>query len=108
MITIDANVGGGEKGINVDAGRGEYRDVGGGEERDVGGGEEEKDGNPNNEDDNDKWFTDFSCMGKEVEVEVEIDGYHSEELKTLISSDDEDEDVDKVYPQYNESNRVAE
>ena len=31
LITIDADVGGGEKGINVDAGRGEYRDVGGGE-----------------------------------------------------------------------------
>ena len=61
LITIDANVGGGEKGINVNAGAGEQRDVGGGEERDVvgeqkdvGGGEEENVGNPNNEDDNDE------------------------------------------------------
>ena len=54
LITIDADVGGGEKGINVD--------VGGGEEKDVGGGEEENVGNPNDEDDNDKdeWFTNFS------------------------------------------------
>ena len=47
-------------------------------------------------------------MRKEDEVEVETNGYHSEELKNLISSDDEDEDVDKVYPQYNESSRVGE
>ena len=39
LITIDADVGGGEKGINVDVGGGEERDVGGGEEKDVGGGE---------------------------------------------------------------------
>ena len=29
MVTIDADVGGGEKGINVDVGGGEERDVGG-------------------------------------------------------------------------------
>lgn len=39
LITIDADVGGGEKGINVDVGGDEERDVGGGEEKDVGGGE---------------------------------------------------------------------
>ena len=33
--------------------------------------------------------------------------YHSEELKNPISSDDEDEDVDKVYSQYNESSQVG-
>ncbi|KAH1203707.1 hypothetical protein GmHk_17G049870 [Glycine max] len=78
------------------------------EERDVGGDEEEKVGNPNDEDDNDEdeWFTDFSCTRKEIEFET--DGYHSKELKNPISSDDEDEDVDKVYPQYNESSRVGE
>ena len=38
LVTIDANVGGGEKGINVD--------VGGGEEKDVG--------NPDDEYDNDE------------------------------------------------------
>ena len=113
LITIDADVSGGKKGINVDTGAGEQRDVGGeerdvgaGEQRDVGGGEEEKVGNPNNEDDNDEWFTDFSSMRKEVEVET--DDHHSEELKNLISSDDEYEDVDKVYPRYNESSRVGE
>jgi len=78
---------GGEKGINVDVGGGEERDVGGGEEKDVGG-DEEKFGNPNDEDDNDEdeWFIDFSCMRKEVEVEVEfeIDGYHSEEFKNPL------------------------
>ena len=46
-------------------------------------------------------------MRKEVEVEFETDGYHSEELKNLISSDDEDEDVDKVYSQYTESSQVG-
>ena len=40
LVTIDANVGGGEKGINVD--------VGGGEEKDVG--------NPDDEYDNDEWY----------------------------------------------------
>ncbi|KAL5158550.1 hypothetical protein HKD37_15G042996 [Glycine soja] len=74
----EEDVGGGEKGINVD--------VGGDEERDVGGDEGEK----------------------EVEVEFETDGYHSEELKNPINSDDEDEDVDKVYPQYKESSRLGE
>ena len=47
-------------------------------------------------------------MRKEVEVEFETDGYHSEELKNPINSDDEDEDVDKVYPQYKESSRLGE
>jgi len=91
LITIDADVSGGKKGINVDTGAGEQRDVGGeerdvgaGEQRDVGGGEEEKVGNPNNEDDNDEWFTDFSYMRKEVEVEVETDGYHLEEFKNQL------------------------
>ena len=92
--------------VKRDAGAGEQRDAGAGEETDVGGGEEEKVGNPNNEDDNDEWFTDFSSMRKEVEVET--DDHHSEELKNLISSDDEYEDVDKVYPRYNESSRVGE
>ena len=39
LITIDADVSGGKKGINVDTGAGEQRDVGG-EERDVGAGEQ--------------------------------------------------------------------
>ena len=69
-----------------------------GEQRDDGASEEEK------EADNEEWFTDFSCMRNEVEVE--IDGYHSEELKTPISSDDED--VDDVYPQYSQSSGVGE
>jgi len=110
LVTIDADVDGGEKGINVDVSGGEERDVGGGEEKDVGGDEEEKVGNPDDEDDNDEdeWFIDFSCMRKEVEVEFETDGYHLEELKNPIISDDEDEDVHKVYPQYNESSRFGE
>ncbi|KAL5147829.1 hypothetical protein HKD37_06G017427 [Glycine soja] len=104
------DVGGGEKGINVDVGGGEERDVGGGEEKDVGGDEEENVGNPDDEDDNDDdmWFTDFFCMRKKIEVEYETYGYHLEELKNPISSDDEDEDVHKVYPQYNESSRFGE
>ena len=47
-------------------------------------------------------------MRKEVEVEYETDDYHLEELKNPISSDDEDEDVHKVYPQYNESSWFGE
>ena len=68
----------------MDVSGGEERDVGGGEEKDVGGDEEEKVGNPNDEDDNDEdeWFTDFSCTRKEVEFET--DGYHSEELKNPL------------------------
>ena len=70
LITIDADVGGGEKGINVDVGGGEERDVGGGEEKDVGGDEEEKVGNLDDEDDKDEdeWFTNFSCMRKMLVV----------------------------------------
>ena len=107
LITIDADVGGGEREVgageqkDIDAGEqrdadaveqrrvGEQRDADAGEQRDGGGSEEEK------EIDSDEWFTDFSCMRNEVEVET--DGYHSEELKIPISSDDEDEDVE-VYP----------
>ena len=48
------------------------------------------------------WFTDFFCMRKKIEVEYETYGYHLEELKNPISSDDEDEDVRKVYPLYND------
>ena len=77
-----------EVGAGEHVGAREQRD-GDGEERAVGGSEEEK------EVDSDEWFTNFSCIMNEVEVEVETDGYHSEELiKILISSDDEDEDVE--------------
>ena len=76
LITIDADVGGGEREVgageqkDIDAGEqrdadaaGEQRD-GGGEERDGGGSEEEK------EVDSDEWFTDFSCMMNEVLTEL--------------------------------------
>ena len=46
-------------------------------------------------------------MMNEVEVEVETNGYHSEELKIPINSDDEDKDVE-VYPQYSQSSGVGE
>ncbi|XP_006577569.1 prothymosin alpha-like [Glycine soja] len=95
VASHEEDVGGGERERDADAVEqrrvGEQRDADAGEQRDGGGSEEEK------EIDSDEWFTDFSCMRNEVEVEVETDGYHSEELKIPISSDDEDEDVE-VYP----------
>ncbi|KAH1249653.1 hypothetical protein GmHk_05G012964 [Glycine max] len=85
-------------------GTGEERDAGG-EERDVADSEEEKEVDSDETDA--EWFINFSCMLNEVEAEVEIDGYHSEELNIPISSEDEDEDVE-VYPQYSQSSGVGE
>ncbi|KAL5184297.1 hypothetical protein HKD37_17G048025 [Glycine soja] len=76
-----------------DAEAGEERGAGG-EERDVADSEEEKEVDRDETDA--EWFINFSCMLNEVEAEVETDGYHSEELNIPISSDDEDEDVEKL------------